>query len=145
VWSLSALSSICPNKTICLLSSLLCACGPQQIQATAAERTCPLVTGTWTVSGTLDKAEGTCALQRTFTDTATFDSSGRLLSPLPGIVTCTTFQPDCALEIRCTAALVPGQLTLKADVYSEYIYGRADAVGDYLGCTRASYWVLLWR
>lgn len=103
---------------------------------------CPLVTGAFTTYATLEATEGSCPLAKeTSKDSISFDKKGAFVSPLEGLVWCTTVQEDCELHVRCTTSLVraKGEFDGRLAVDGDGLHGLAVLSGSYQGCFEVRY------
>jgi hypothetical protein len=106
-----------------------------------APPTCPVVDGVFKANSTLRDSVGTCEQAKAHSyDQFTF-KKGRFVSPLEGVVACTTVQADCSVTVKCKAAVVKATADFDGTLAEDGsgLTGLATFLGRYQGCDSISY------
>ena len=122
-----------------VVAVVLTACGAEPSQDPPVS--CPVIAGKFTARYTLTSTEGNCGgAKANSTDPMSFED-GKFVSPVDGIVRCTTKQYDCEVVVNCKTQVLAARLdfqgTLSAD--GTQLVGSATLKGSYQGCTSVSY------
>ncbi|MFZ5468277.1 MAG: hypothetical protein ACOZIN_02470 [Myxococcota bacterium] len=110
---------------------------------------CPRLRGKYAATFRLLETEGTCqGAKQESHDPLDFDPHGRYVSPVEGLVHCSTHQSECKVEVSCgSMALGNARARLDAVVSEDgnTLSGIGRVEGSYQGCVRVVYEVLAVR
>lgn len=102
---------------------------------------CPIIGGRFTARSLLRETVGSCrGAKELSVDAMEFDAHGQYVSPVSGIVSCTTEQIDCEISVRCaTPAIASATFDGVLSPDGNLLTGTGVVTGKYRGCKKVVY------
>ena len=103
---------------------------------------CPIATGSYLSDASLVSSDGTCPRAKAHSfDHLSFDAQGAFVSPAAAILSCTTRQLGCALQVDCSALVLAVRLKFEGSLSedAEALAGVATLSDPDPGCRSIVY------